>query len=511
MRQRIHSTSRTILAAFLLILITVVGMFAYLAWDEYRRAQIEKDQLVSSRVQMVSTHAEWLVSAGTQTLDVAELILANNFPSVTPDQEAEISRIVDGLPGLASLTLVDLERKTIFSTNNKPDELTVSELQEVLASTIEGRTYISIFNPRKDHQENYFAISRPIMRDGKVQGVARLRFPAKELLSLWSNVNLGPQSTISLVRNDGWLVARYPAPDEAVDLSGYELFTQHLKTADRGVYSTTSPVDEVRRVVAFQRVPDTPLVAIAAASQSYASQPLRKYILSLVTLLAGLLAIGAAVTFWTSNLLAEDDKRKIELARNVERTTLLLGEIHHRVKNNLQAVASLIQLQPMDPDGKRDMRLRIAAMGALHEQSYKLEQFAEVDLQTYLQTLIENAKSSNGQDISIIAELTPMIINRDVALPLGLIVNEVVSNAVKHAFHDQPSPTISVRLERMDESQAEVTIKDNGTGFTPQEKGKGMGSRLIKAFALQIGGTYGFETLNGTTFRMTFPVPQKQP
>ena len=374
----------------------------------------------------------------------------------------------------------------------------------------DGAVYVSALKPKQGQPENFLVISRSIKRDGTVKGIVSLGFPISELLSLWSNVNLGPQSTVGIVRNDGWLVARYPAPDAPVDLSGYELFTEHLKKADRGVYSTTSPVDSVRRVVAFQRVPNTPLVAIAAAEQSFASRPLRKYILSLITLVAGLLAIGTAVAFWTSSLLAEDERRKVELARNVERTTLLLGEIHHRVKNNLQAVASLIQLQPMDPDAKRDMRLRIAAMGDLHEQSYKLEQFAEVDVVTYLQTLIENAKSSNGQDVAIKAELTPMIINRDIALPLGLIVNEVVSNAVKHAFNDQPSPAISIRLARIGESEVQVTIEDNGIEYPSQQNGKGMGTRLIKAFAQQIGGSYGFESSNGTTFRMTFPVPKQQ-
>ena len=103
MRQRIHSLSRMILAAFSLVLIIVVGMFGYLAWNEYQRAEIEKDELVSSRVQMVSTHAEWLVGAGTQTLDMVDLIAGDSFPTVLPDKARDISIIVDDLPGSARL------------------------------------------------------------------------------------------------------------------------------------------------------------------------------------------------------------------------------------------------------------------------------------------------------------------------------------------------------------------------------------------------------------------------
>ena len=509
MRQRIHSTARSILAASLLIPAIVIGMFAYLAWEEFQRAGIEKSELLSSRVQIVATHAEWLVSAGKQTLHVAESIAGESFPNIAPDKTAGISAIVEDLPGSARLSFLDLQGNPVFSTNKEPEAWTLDDLEEILTVKTEDDPYISVLNPRKG-VENFVVISRPVRRDGKILGIASLRFPVGELLSLWSEVNLGPQSTIGLVRDDGRLVARYPAPNEPVNLSNYELFTEHLKKADRGTYSTISPVDNVNRIVGYQRVPNTPLIAIAAAAETFASQPLRKYYLSLATLLAGLLALAALVGWWTSSLLAEDDKRKAQLAENVEKTTLLLGEIHHRVKNNLQAVASLVQLQSIDPDVKRDMRLRIEAMAAVHEQSYELEQFADVDVANYLQTLVDNARNSHGRDIVIESDLVSMTVNRDIALPLGLIANEVISNASKHAFKGRSSPSIKIKLARLNENEAEVIIADNGIGYPEELKRNGMGSRLIKAFALQIGGRYAFENDNGTLFRMTFPAPTGQ-
>jgi two-component sensor histidine kinase len=196
---------------------------------------------------------------------------------------------------------------------------------------------------------------------------------------------------------------------------------------------------------------------------------------------------------------------RASLAAAVERNNLLLREIHHRTKNNLQSVASLIKLQPISEEAKAAMTARIAAMSALHEQAYRSDQYSEIALRDYLLTLVDTIRRTSGEDIALETELADVAIDRDLAQPLGLIVNEVVSNAMKHAFADRPDGRIVVRLSPLDEQRAELTISDDGAGFTPTGQETGMGTRLIRAFAQQLGNDYSYTSDGGTHFTIRFP------
>jgi two-component sensor histidine kinase len=212
----------------------------------------------------------------------------------------------------------------------------------------------------------------------------------------------------------------------------------------------------------------------------------------------------AVLSIWVARLLRRDEKMRASLAAAAERNNLLMREIHHRTKNNLQSVASLMKLQPISEEAKAAMTARIAAMSALHEQAYRSDQYSEVGLREYLLTLVETIRRTMSGDISLETELAEMAIDRDLAQPLGLIANEVISNAVKHAFAGRPGGRISIRLAAIAEDRAELTISDDGSGYTPTGAETGMGSRLIRAFAQQLGNDYSYASENGTRFVIRF-------
>ena len=149
-----------------------------------------------------------------------------------------------------------------------------------------------------------------------------------------------------------------------------------------------------------------------------------------------------------------------------------------------------------------------AASLLLNEQAYRSDQYSEVNLRDYLLTLIDSIRRTSPEEIGFETELDAAVIDRDLAQPLGLIVNEVVSNAVKHAFGERRNGAISISLRMLSPDRAELVISDNGLGFTPTGQESGMGSRLIRAFAQQLGNDYAYARENGTRFAIRFPAKQ---
>ena len=185
---------------------------------------------------------------------------------------------------------------------------------------------------------------------------------------------------------------------------------------------------------------------------------------------------------------------------------VLFREIHHRVKNNLQSVASLLQMQPIPREIKADMGQRIAAMSAVHEHIYRSNDVATVRVKDYLETLIRNIRAGADPAVQVSQEIADVAVDKDAATPLGLILNEVVSNAFKHAFSDGRAGTIAVRLVQQADGRGRLTVEDNGVGFDPAQPAKGIGRRLIAALTQQLGGESHAVSENGSTFTLVFPL-----
>jgi chemotaxis protein methyltransferase CheR len=219
-------------------------------------------------------------------------------------------------------------------------------------------------------------------------------------------------------------------------------------------------------------------------------------------------------------LLAIEDvteRAKLERERAVahERIEALLQELGHRIKNSLQIIVAMVSLEARNHksgQGKAALERvshRIAALGRLYSILGAANAVREVDAATYLEALcrdlIESVQKENGTSTALKTEIESEPLAADCAIPLGLIVNELVTNAVKYAFPSETTGTVVVTLKRLP-GELRLTVSDDGKGIDPRRTDSGLGGRLVEGFAQQLGAQVKRESGNkGTIVRLTLP------
>jgi two-component sensor histidine kinase len=216
-------------------------------------------------------------------------------------------------------------------------------------------------------------------------------------------------------------------------------------------------------------------------------------------------------------LLASDQQLRQSLAEKES----LLKEIHHRVKNNLQIVSSLLYLQEdymQDAKGVeilRESQNRVKSMALIHEQLYGTADLAKIDFGRYIQGLTANLFDAYGIDparIRLNVRADDIALGVDMAVPCGLIINELVSNALKHAFLPDAGGTIDIVIRTLNAGRIEIVVADDGIGLVEppaDAEKKSLGLRLIDALTTQLGGNLAIKTENGTRFSITLTVSEQ--
>jgi len=236
-----------------------------------------------------------------------------------------------------------------------------------------------------------------------------------------------------------------------------------------------------------------------------------------------LVAFSAVARDITERIKAEEAMAKIEDARK--------KEIHHRIKNNLQVISSLLDLQaekfshkkiaptPEILEAFRESQNRVISMSLIHEELYKGEGDDALDFSAYLRKLAENlfqTYSLSSKNICLYMNLEETaFFNMDIAVPLGIIVNELVSNSLKHAFTEDEEGEVRIQLLReeknneMHKSLFSLTISDNGKGIPENmklESLESLGLQLVSTLVNQLDGGIELKRMQGTEFRITFKI-----
>ena len=209
-------------------------------------------------------------------------------------------------------------------------------------------------------------------------------------------------------------------------------------------------------------------------------------------------------------------RREIDLRlRNaLKERTLLLREVHHRVKNNLNVIHSLIGLQSgylkdaHSVELLNDLSRRIGSMAFVHDQLNDKPYTGALRLNRYIPSLVEHILSSQttGEiDVKFLIDDNLPEITLSRATTLGLIINEVLINSLKHAFTDTGDQRLQITAVSEGE-RIKIRINDNGSGFNPETVTKGLGSSLIEALVRQLEGEYGYTLVAGTEFSLEIPV-----
>jgi PAS domain S-box-containing protein len=194
----------------------------------------------------------------------------------------------------------------------------------------------------------------------------------------------------------------------------------------------------------------------------------------------------------------------------------LLKEVHHRVKNNLQAVSGLLDLQAeFSPDLwtrkiLKDSQNRILSMALIHEKLYRMEDLQKVDFGNYMEILVNHIQSAYGleeKEIEVNVKCEEISFNADTALPVGLIVTELVSNSFKHAFENRASGTLDLSLVRNGAEKFTLICHDDGIGIPNDsiiENSQSLGINLVRSYVAGLGGEIEMEEVAGTRYVITF-------
>jgi len=194
----------------------------------------------------------------------------------------------------------------------------------------------------------------------------------------------------------------------------------------------------------------------------------------------------------------------------------LLREIHHRVKNNFAILVSLINMQKSQSQSEEvkqsltNLQLRIKTMALVHEMLYRSVDFEKISFPDYVRSVASVVSSTYGRmNVHLDFKMEPIIINIETAIPLGLILNELLSNAYRHAFtsNDSGIVTITFKKNKTANSYA-LTVADTGTGLPDgfsMEGSKTMGLQIVDILVKQIEAHLQIEQGNGTSFTINFP------
>ena len=195
-----------------------------------------------------------------------------------------------------------------------------------------------------------------------------------------------------------------------------------------------------------------------------------------------------------------------------EAKSAILKEIHHRVKNNLSIVNSLLHLQSKTLTDTKDIAVfkeaqsRVVSMALLHEKLYRTDDLRYIDVNDHLSVLIEDLIEAYAlnKEIKLDMEITAENLDINELVPLGLLINEIITNSLKHAFREKDEGTIIVKLSQTPHNDFELIIGDDGVGIDEEQPSKGIGKRLISIFIRQLDAVIERVEGGGTLYRIAF-------
>ena len=307
---------------------------------------------------------------------------------------------------------------------------------------------------------------------------------------------------------------------------GLELFQEH--SPDLVITDMVMPVmDGLEMVKEIKKInSDAKIVVMSAYSEKdsfvesihlgvdgYLMKPVEaKKLLSLIDEFAG-------ITLMKWELERKEKKRREAenfLKKSLEEKDVLLREVHHRVKNNMQIISSILRMQsrniddPKLKDVLQESQNRIHSMALIHENLYNNESLANIKFSNYIKSLsgnIARTYANQNANIRFNYQMDDAYLSIDTAIPCGLIINELISNSFKYAFIDSSNGIISIIFKELEKNKFQLIVSDNGIGISPKidiTKTKSLGMKILHKLVQQIDGTLQSNFSNGTKFTITF-------
>ncbi|MDP4266464.1 MAG: PAS domain S-box protein [Bacteroidota bacterium] len=214
--------------------------------------------------------------------------------------------------------------------------------------------------------------------------------------------------------------------------------------------------------------------------------------------------------------ITQEKKSEEKIKASLEEKEVLLKEIYHRVKNNLQVISALLNLQSsylkdnLSKIAFNECRNRITSMSLVHEMLYRSDNLSKIDYKNYIKDLISNlivTYSSESKNIEITMDIENIYLNLDTSIPLGLIITEIVSNTFKYAFPNSKKARLIITLKQIQYNNYELIIKDNGIGLPIGfniDNSETLGLKLVTSLISQISGKLELFNENGTCYKINY-------
>ncbi|WP_207483621.1 sensor histidine kinase [Arenibaculum pallidiluteum] len=515
-------------------------------------AREEYEVEARAAVRMASGHAEWLLGAAELLLrSVARLNADTDWddPAAAARSHRALDELRGTLPTAFRIFLWDAEGRLRASTAPEIEKAPAIVDQDFFETHRDPASGLYLSDPLPGPVEGtaMLVLSRRTEGSAGFGGVASMAVMTEDIRRFYMSLGFSEQTSFAWFRDDGRILVRQPRT-EITRISGPLQDLIAPGTAD-GRVRYESSADGVTRTVFFRRLEGRPLyVSVGITERAILERWVQR---SAPYLLVGALTI-AGFAFGARHALrwagAEDARRRAldalnaELEARVEERTAtlqlaldhkawLLKEVNHRVKNSLQMVSSLLnmQIRSSDRDDVRDRLLearnRVQAIGHLHQRLYQTDHFETVDFGQFLKELAsDQALIAGAADTVCTVEIPEhgVLVPIDRAVPLSLIANELLTNAIKHAgsgatAREGEGTRVLVRLEGMEDGGLALTVSDDGPGlppgFDPDGAGhgaSGLGMRLVRGLVSQLGARLEMprnqpELGPGAVFRVVLP------
>jgi two-component sensor histidine kinase len=477
-----------------------------------------------------------------------------------------LKRAIDPYPAYAVAALLDLGGAPICRSNGNQNPGQASNRRWFKKVMETGKPALSTFSFAPIVNEPVITYGSPIFdKEGELKAVLALAIRLRWLVANGEEPGLPPDSSVDLLDKDGQSLLTADTSGHSADASLPD--PEHIEQIVSGGSRSFDAVDGngTLRNYAVHAIGNNDLYVLFGQPTRRLVAPLQRdfavqiAILSLFMIggvLAAIVGSRVLVTRWISRLTQEAQliasgetlmpqsfagapteirqlsdtlytmaarikTRESELNESVAQKQMMLREIHHRVKNNLQTVTSLLNLYARIPRGEAirqafaDVQTRINALALVHRHLYESQSLREIDMSVFMTglcRLIQDGSGVPARRVRLHVSIPQVKLSGDRAVPLALLTTEILTNAFKYAFPNQRVGNIDVRMTLDSERNVSLTIADDGVGTNSDDETEpvaGMGRNLIAAFTRQLSGQLTTSGPPGTTVTLVFPLVPK--
>lgn len=521
------------------VLLAIVAVAAAALLQSRNRVLREGEQVTRDMAKLMQNQMIHILDVANTILAIESTDIEKYRNNTQQTHQPHLAELIRNKPYLFRIFIADEKGEVIATSLYNPPSLNIAA-RAYYQRHIKGEAgpLITTDIQSQASGEPIMVMSRAILRaDGRVQGIALVSFNLEGLAQYFRHlapVEFG--SVFQLIADNGRiLVDVSPPPDFSQKTIEPDILSL-IKQADieAAVYQS---VDETTRLWAHRSIPGTDLLIRVGTDRSQLmykwNQDLADYaMVGLVAFVALIGLTGLALRHADREEAAVQELRQFnseleqrvsertqkletltrELQTSLDDKNVLLREVHHRVKNNLQVVASMVRFSSHDVDDHQaqsvfsEIARRIRAIGLVHQTLYEQNNVSAVSLHSYLQRLarLEGDVYGVTERGIIIKTEGQGELDLNTAISMGLVVSEALANAIKHAFPDRQGGVVTISASAKAQ-EWRIVIADNGIGFDEQ-RDAGTGIQLIRALVGQMRGTIRFVNDHGTRVEMVFPI-----